>query len=75
MDEGMPMSELDDWTLEATASLILDPIDLDGDFLDYGNGRHRARAMMDQRVSHTVATWYVPDGEPPAPRWVHRYRF
>jgi hypothetical protein len=52
---------LDDWTHEALHTLILEPIDLDGNLKDYGNGQHRCQAMLDQRVKSVAATWYVFD--------------
>lgn len=51
---------LSDWQTKALASLLSPGIAIDADRHGYGNGNHRARAMLDAGVRRTVVTSYRP---------------
>lgn len=49
---------LDNWTLAAVESLLIDPIQPDRDGGGYINGRHRSQAMLDAGVRRTVVEYW-----------------
>ena len=55
-----------EWVEWAAASLVDYPINLDSDFVDLANGRHRVQAMMDQGIEYIVAQWHRYDESEPA---------